>query len=151
VFLITDAEEAGLIGAEAFVADPNLLHGVATVLNVEARGTKGSSYMFETSARNQWMVRIMARALPRPSPASPFATIYDILPNDTGLTGFKRAGLAGLNFANVGVVARYHTPLDNLEHLSILTLQHHGDHAVAMARALAAADLRQTSNANAVW
>jgi hypothetical protein len=151
VYLITDAEETGLIGAEAFVADQNLLHGVAAVLNVEARGTKGSSYMFETSGRNQWMIRTMAQALPRPSTTSLFATIYDMLPNDTDLTVFKRAGLAGLNFANIGVVARYHTPLDNLENLSILTLQHHGDHAVAMARAFGGADLRQTSQASAVW
>ncbi len=151
VYLITDAEEAGLIGAEAFVADQTLLKSVAAVVNVEARGTKGSSYMFETSARNQWMIRIMARALPRPSSTSLFASIYDMLPNDTDLTVFKRAGLAGLNFANIGVVARYHTPLDNLGNVSILTLQHHGDHVLAMARALAGADLRQTSDANAVW
>jgi hypothetical protein len=151
VFLLTDAEEAGLIGAEAFAADPNLVRGAAAVVNIEARGTKGSSYMFETSARNQWLIRIMARALPRPSSTSLFASIYDMLPNDTDLTVFKRAGLAGLNFANIGVVARYHTPLDNLQHVSLLTLQHHGDHAVAMARALANSDLRQTSDASAVW
>jgi hypothetical protein len=151
VFLITDAEEAGLIGAEAFVADQRLLKSVAAVINIEARGTKGSSYMFETSARNQWMIRIMAHALPRPSTTSLFASIYDMLPNDTDLTVFKRAGLASINFANIGVVARYHTPLDSLENVSILTLQHHGDHALAMARALAGADLRQTSDANAVW
>ena len=151
VFLITDAEEAGLIGAEAFVADQSLLKGIAAVINIEARGTKGSSYMFETSARNQWMIRIMAHALPRPSTTSLFASIYDMLPNDTDLTVFKRAGLASINFANIGVVARYHTPLDSLENVSILTLQHHGDHALAMARALAGADLRQTSDANAVW
>ena len=151
VFLITDAEETGLIGAEAFVADQGLLRSAAAVINIEARGTKGASYMFETSARNQWIIRLMARALPRPSTTSLFASIYDVLPNDTDLTVFKRAGLAGLNFANIGVVARYHTPLDNLEHVSVLTLQHHGDHALAMARALGNSDLRQTSDANAVW
>ena len=41
VYLITDAEEAGLIGAEAFVADQSLLKSVAAVVNIEARGTKG--------------------------------------------------------------------------------------------------------------
>jgi hypothetical protein len=151
VFLITDAEEAGLIGAEAFAADPNLLRGAAAVINFEARGTKGASNMFETSARNQWMIRIMARALPRPTTTSLFASIYDMLPNDTDLTVFKRAGLAGLNFANISLVMRYHTPRDSLANVSVLSLQQHGDHALAMARALANADLRQTSNANAVW
>jgi len=97
------------------------------------------------------MIRILAQALPRPTTSSLFPAIYDMLPNDTDLTVFKRAGLAGLNFANIGAVARYHTPLDDLEHVSILTLQQHGDHALAMARALGNADLRQTSDANAVW
>jgi len=151
VFLITDGEEMGLIGAEGFAADPSLVRGAAAVVNIEARGTRGASNMFETSARNQWLIGIMARALPRPTTASLFASIYDMLPNDTDLTVFKRAGLAGLNFANIGAVAHYHTPLDNLEHVSILTLQQHGDHALAMARALGNADLRQTSDANAVW
>ena len=151
VFLITDAEEGGLIGAEAFVADPNLMRGVAADINVEARGTVGASTMFETSARNRWLMRIVAHALPRPATTSLFTSIYDMLPNDTDLTVFKRAGLAAVNFANVGGVARYHTRLDNLGHVSPPTLQHHGDHILATARALANADLRQTSDANAVW
>jgi len=151
VFLITDAEEAGLIGAEAFVADENFSKGVAAVVNIEARGTNGASTMFETSARNRWLIRILAHALPRPATTSLFASIYDMLPNDTDLTVFKRAGLAGVNFANIGGVQRYHTRLDDLEHVTLSTLQQHGEHALASARALANADLRQTSDANAVW
>lgn len=151
VFLVTDAEEAGLIGAEAFVADPALLKSAAAVVNIEARGTVGASYMFETSSRNQWLIRTLAKSLPRPSTTSLFASIYDMLPNDTDLTVFKRAGLAAVNFANIGGVARYHTPLDDLPHLSVATLQQHGDHTLASVRALANADLRQTSEANAVW
>src|SRR5439155_3250634 len=46
-FLITDGEEAGLLGAEGFVADPNLTRGVAAVINVENRGTSGPSFLFE--------------------------------------------------------------------------------------------------------
>ncbi|MEK6372790.1 MAG: M20/M25/M40 family metallo-hydrolase [Acidobacteriota bacterium] len=151
VFLITDAEEVGLIGAEAFVADADLSKGVAAVINVEARGTNGASTMFETSGRNRWLIRALAHTLPRPATTSLFASIYDMLPNDTDLTVFKRAGLAGVNFANIGGVQRYHTRLDNLAHVSLPTLQQHGGHALASARALANADLRQTSDANAVW
>jgi hypothetical protein len=124
---------------------------VAAVINVEARGTNGASYMFETSGRNRWLIRALAHTLPRPATTSLFASIYDMLPNDTDLTVFKRAGLAGVNFANIGGVQRYHTRLDNLAHVSPATLQQHGDHALAAARALANGDLRQTSDANAVW
>ena len=151
VFLITDAEEQGLIGAEGFVADANAARGVAVVVNVEARGTSGPSFLFETSRHNQWLLPIVARALPRPATSSLFFNIYELLPNDTDLTVFKRAGYQGLNFANIGEVAHYHTPLDDRAHLTPRTLQHHGEHLLAMARALAATELRRTSDDNAVW
>jgi hypothetical protein len=151
VFLITDAEEAGLIGAEAFVADPGAVRGVAAIVNVEARGTSGPSFLFETSRHNQWLLPIVARCLPRPATSSLFFNIYELLPNDTDLTVFKRAGYTGINFANIGEVAHYHTPLDDAAHVTPSTLQHHGDHLLAMARALAGTELRQTSDDNAVW
>jgi len=151
VFLITDAEEQGLIGAEGFVADAGAARGVAVVVNVEARGTSGPSFLFETSRQNQWLLPIVARALPRPATSSLFFNIYELLPNDTDLTVFKRAGYTGINFANIGEVAHYHTSLDDAAHLTPSTLQHHGDHLLAMARAFAATELRRTSDDNAVW
>lgn len=151
VFLITDAEEVALLGAEAFVADAASLQNAAAVINVEARGTSGPSFLFETSRRNEWIARAVARALPRPATSSLYYDIYELLPNDTDLTVFKRAGLAGIGFGNIGNPAQYHTPLDSFAHLDARTLQHHGDHVLAMTRALAAEDLRQTSRGNAVW
>jgi hypothetical protein len=72
-----------------------------------------------------------------PATNSIYYTLYQRLPNDTDLTVFKRAGLAGVNFAFVGAPLRYHTPRDDLAHLDSGSLQHHGDHALAMVRALA--------------
>lgn len=151
VFLVTDAEEQGLLGAEGFVGDASVSGNVAVVENVEARGTSGPSFLFETSRHNQWLIPIVARALPRPATSSLFFNIYELLPNDTDLTVFKRAGYQGINFANVGDVAHYHTPLDDEPHLTPRTLQHHGDHLLAMARALASTELRKTSDDNGVW
>ena len=151
VFLVSDAEEQGLLGAEGFVADANASRGVAVVVNVEARGTSGPSFLFETSSHNQWLVPVIARALPRPATSSLFFNIYELLPNDTDLTVFKRAGVPGINFANIGGVARYHTPLDDRAHVDARTLQHHGEHLLAMARAFAGTELRRTSGDNGVW
>src|SRR5205814_2062102 len=67
VFLVTDGEEAGLLGAEAFVADGDAAKKVAAVINVDSRGTSGASYMFETSRNNRRLIPIVARALPRPA------------------------------------------------------------------------------------
>ena len=150
-FLITDAEEAGLLGAEAAVRDPAQLHGASAVINVEDRGTSGASFMFETSPHNRWLIPIVAQALPRPAASSVFYEVYQLLPNDTDLTVFKRSGLAGLNFAAIGHVTHYHTPLDNLEHVQLSLLQDHGDHLLAMTRALASADLKQETDDNAVY
>jgi hypothetical protein len=150
-YLITDAEEVALLGAEGFAADPATLRGAAAVINVEARGTSGPSYLFETSRHNAWLASAIARSLPRPSTSSLYYDIYELLPNDTDLTVFKRAGLAGLGFGFIGRPMHYHSPLDNFANLTPSTLQDHGDHALAMARALAAMDLRQPSGGNAVW
>jgi hypothetical protein len=151
VYLVTDAEEVGLLGAEGFVADQELLRSSAAVINVEARGTSGPSFLFETSRHNAWLARVIAHSLPRPATSSLYYDIYELLPNDTDLTVFKRAGIAGIGFAHIGRPVHYHTPLDNFANVTPSTVQHHGDHVLAMARAMAGIDLRQSSGSNAVW
>src|SRR5437764_6072369 len=140
LLVIDDGEEAGLLGAEGLVADPALAARVGAIVNIEDRGTTGSSFLFETSRRNRRLVPLVARALPRPVTTSVFVSIYELLPNDTDLTVFKRAGMEGVNFAAIGNVHAYHTPLDNQAHADLRLLQHHGDNALAAARALANAD-----------
>src|SRR4051812_42947395 len=49
IALITDGEEAGLLGANAFLENPELKARVGAVVNVEARGTSGQSLLFQTS------------------------------------------------------------------------------------------------------
>jgi hypothetical protein len=150
VILITDGEELGLLGAIAFAKFHPEGTRVGAVVNLEARGTEGPSYLFETSRENAWLVAL-ARSLPRPSANSVSNSIYDRLPNDTDLSVYKRAGMHGVNFAFIGGAPRYHTPLDNLAYLSLASLQHHGDNALAMTRALRDADLEQPPRGNAVF
>ncbi|HVN76414.1 MAG TPA: M20/M25/M40 family metallo-hydrolase, partial [Thermoanaerobaculaceae bacterium] len=111
IFLVDDGEEAGLLGARAFVARHRWARDVGVVVNQEARGTSGLSLMFETSDENAWLIDAYARAVRRPAALSLTAEVYRRLPNDTDLTVFKGAGMAGLNFAFIGDVSRYHTPL----------------------------------------
>jgi hypothetical protein len=148
-FLITDGEEAGLLGAEAFVADEALAKNVGVVINVENRGTHGASNLFETSQGNRWLIRNLSSRLPRPQGSSLFYEIYNLLPNDTDLTVFKREGISGVNFGAIRGVNWYHTPMDDLSHASLRTLQHHGENLLASARALAEADLGATTRADA--
>jgi hypothetical protein len=151
VFLIDDGEENGLLGAVGFVGDAARSADAAFVINLEARGTSGTPYLFETSREQRWLVPIVARALPHPVTTSLFATVYDQLPNNTDLTVFKRAERAGINFAYIGGGTQYHTPLDDFAHVDPGSVQRRGDQALAMVRAFAAADLGAAAPGAAVW
>ncbi len=148
-FLLTDGEEMGLLGAEAFVRDPRSAN-VRAVVNVDNRGTSGPSYLFETSPNNRDLVPLF-RSISQPVTSSLFYTAYKMMPNDTDLTVFKRAGKIGMNFAAIGGVENYHSPRDDLAHVDPRTLQHHSDNALAMLRTLGNADLRHMRRGDAVY
>jgi len=57
VLLLTDGEEAGLLGATLFVQQHPLSKQVKAALNLDAGGTSGSSLMFETGTANAWLMR----------------------------------------------------------------------------------------------
>ena len=151
VFLMTDGEEVGLWGAKAFVNANPWAKEIAVAVNLEARGTSGRSLMFETSENNAWLISAYAAAVKNPDASSLYFEIYHLLPNDTDLSIFKQAGMAGMNFAFIRNAAYYHTPGDNLEHLDPGSLQHQGDNALAMIRTLAAMDLSHPPQGNAIY
>jgi len=152
VFLITDAEEPGCcLGAQGFVAEHPWAGDVAIVLNQEARGTSGQSFMFETSAENAWLVDAYVSAVPRPASSSLHYEIYRLLGNNSDLTVFRAAGMAGLNFSFLSRFSHYHTPLDNIENLDLGSVQHQGDSVLAVAKELASVDLSSPPPGNAAW
>ncbi|MFN2548337.1 MAG: M28 family peptidase, partial [Myxococcales bacterium] len=145
--LFNEGEEPGLLGAEVLVRHKEFIEDVAAIVNLEARGTEGPSLMFETSPGNEGLIDLYAKAIPRPVTNSLSYAIYKQLPNDTDLTVFKRAGLTGYGFAFIGGTARYHTPLDDLAHGDLGTLQQQTENALALVRTLADADLVKTGDA----
>ena len=148
--LLNDGEELGLLGARAFAREPEFAR-VAHVVNLEARGTTGPSLLIETQPGNEAVARLASRALPHPAGSSLEYEIYKTLPNDTDFTIYRREGLAGLNFAWAEGAARYHTPLDDLAHLDPRSLQHHGGHALALARTFADTGTTASADADAVF
>lgn len=141
VLVFTDGEELGLLGALSFVEADPAAGNVRVVLNFEGRGSHGPVLMFETGPGNAALVRTFHRADPRPVASSLFPEAYRYLPNDTDFTVFLRAGIRGLNFAHIDRAETYHHPSDTPANASRATLQHHGEHALAMARAFGALDL----------
>ena len=151
IFLFSDGEEMGKVGASAFVYQHPWAKDVALVLNFEARGVKGPSILFETSNKNGWLIREFAKAAPHPVANSFAYDVYKFLPNDTDLTVFKEAGFAGLNFAFVDGSQYYHTPNDNLANLDERSLQHHGSYALALTQHFANLDLANVRAGDAIY
>ena len=151
IVLFTDGEELGLLGAKGFVETYPALRNIKVVLNFEMRGDEGPSMMFQTSARNSWLIDQLAAAAPFPYATSAAAAVYKRLPNDTDLTVFLDAGMAGMNFAAAGGITRYHTALDNAGLLDQRTLQHQGSYALSMARQFGSIDLNAPRTGDAVF
>jgi len=151
VFLLTDGEEFGLLGARKFVEQHPLADQVAAVINLEARGTSGPSLMFETSDDSHWLSRLFARTAKRPFTSSLFFEIYRFLPNDTDFTVFRLHGMKGFNFAFIGDVKNYHSGNDNFQTLDRRSLQHHGENALPLLRELANSDIESQSNRPGVY
>ena len=151
ILLFNDGEELGLLGAQAFVDQHLWAKDAGVVLNFEARGACGPSIMFETSAGNGWLIDQFAKAAPHPVASSFSGEVYNRLPNDTDLTVFKRAGLAGLNFAYTGCWPRYHTLRDDVDRTDERSIQHDGSYAVALARRFGNLNLERTKSPDAVY
>ncbi|HEX5886874.1 MAG TPA: M20/M25/M40 family metallo-hydrolase, partial [Pyrinomonadaceae bacterium] len=151
IFLFTDAEEVGLMGARAFIKEHPWAKDVGIVLNFEARGSEGPALMFETSDGNGWLIKELARA---GAPARTNSLLYEAyrrLPNETDMTMFKQAGYPGLNFAYIDGAARYHSQSDSLDQLDQRSVQHQGLYALALARHYGNVDLTNTKASNAVY
>ncbi len=132
VFLFTDAEEQGLVGADAFATQQALFDTVRAVINLEARGVTGASVMFETGEKNRRVIRTMADNLQRPVANSLTYEVYRRMPNDTDFSVYRQRGLPGVNFAFTGDASLYHSRIDDLDHLDLGSLQHHGQNAWSM-------------------
>lgn len=150
IALFTDGEEAGLLGAAAFVREHPWTKDVAFVLNFEARGTSGRSFMFETGLGNLDAARAL-RSAGNATAGSVYATIYRTLPNDTDLSEIALLGLPALNFAFADGVERYHTSHDDIAHLNPGSLQHHGSQMLAMARTLGTEPLPRARTGDGVF
>jgi len=151
IFLIDDGEEAGLLGARAFVGSHPWAKEVRAAVNLDARGTAGPALMFETGSTSEWAVRLFARNATQPATSSIFQVVYRFLPNSTDFNIFNQAGYEGLNFAFIGEETHYHTPLDNSANLSPASLQHIGEDALATVVAAANAQLPKAEDQQSVY
>lgn len=139
--LLTDGEEAGLMGAAALVTDREISSRLHAYVNIEAIGSSGTAILFETGPGNAWLVGPWARRATHPRGGSYTLEVYRRLPNDTDFSVFRQQEIPGLNFATTGDSYAYHTARDTPDRLSLGAVRNTGENIVAVMQALDAVDI----------
>lgn len=144
IILFSDAEELGLFGARAFVEKHPWADDVGLILNFEARGSGGPSYMLmETNGKNSKMLTEFIKANPSyPTTNSLSYSVYKMLPNDTDLTPLREIGnINGFNFAFIDDHFDYHTAQDTWQRIDRETLAHQADYLMKTLNYFAHSDI----------
>src|SRR6267154_1508021 len=76
IILFTDGQANGMLGAKGFLETYPALREVKVVLNFDNRGDQGPSILYQTSARDSWLVGQFAYAAPFPRGASMAVSLY---------------------------------------------------------------------------
>ena len=150
VFLFTDGEEPfGRFGASAFAAIPGMMERLGLVVNFETNGSSGASLLVETSGPERWLIEHYVAAAPHPSAYS-FLTETARLFGDIGtdFDVFRNAGVPGLHLAYVRGSPIYHTPADDVASINAGSVEHHGTHALGIARHFGDLDLAQVPDSD---
>lgn len=142
IALFTDAEEIGAHGARIFLGQDlggigpghPWVSDVGLVFNFDASGNRGPSVILETSDRNFGLVSEFVKADAAPIGNSLTPVMYRLAGGYTDFNSFVAAGLPGLNFVFFEGKESYHSELDRPELIDLGSLQHHGGHALALAR-----------------
>ncbi len=151
VVLLTDAEEPGLLGAEAFVASGGVDPRGGVVINHEARGASGPPLMWRTSRPSSMLIRAVGAA-PHPNTDSLTTTLAGAQTgSNTDFAALDLSGLQVLDWAFVGRNAYYHNPFDDPSHVNLATVQQFGDNTLALARDFGQRDLGTSIEENSAY
>ncbi len=113
--------------------------------------TAAASFLFQTSPGDAGLIELYANGVSHYATSSISGEIYKYMPNDTDLTPVLAAGLPSVNFAFIGDVAAYHTPLDRRENLDPRSVQQQGDNMLAMADGLRQAAPAQLKSGGLIY
>ncbi len=137
VLILTDGEEAGLLGARLFFADPARARRIGALINIDSRGTRGLGTMFETGPGSGGLVAKYRATAGHRFAHSAATFLYRQLPNRTDLTATAGLDIPALNFAFLDGEFDYHTPRDTFENVDPRTVQSLGDQVLPVVRAVA--------------
>jgi hypothetical protein len=145
LLVFTDAEETGLLGAEAFFAEHPWAVETRVVINLEGSGSDGPVFLLRSGPNSGHLIDTFRRVAPYPMAESMAEEIFRRMPNDTDFSVAMRADKPGIDFAFSGERNHYHSPLDTIARLNPATMQHHGENTLPLVKALLDRDLSKTA------
>ncbi|HEY9236283.1 MAG TPA: M20/M25/M40 family metallo-hydrolase, partial [Phenylobacterium sp.] len=151
VVILTDGEESGLLGAQAFFDQHPLAARIGFVINMEARGGAGRAQMFQTGPDNAGTIALLKKGSVAPAASSLTVFMYEQMPNDTDFSVPRAKNISGLNYAFIGGQFDYHSPTSTPANLDKGSLQHLGQETLAAAREAAFAPALPAKAPNLVY
>jgi peptidase M28-like protein len=140
VFLFTDAEERGWLGAKGFVERHPAARRVGVTLAFEGWPSGGPTVLRATTPGDAWVVRELVAASPG-AWANSATNTSERLHHGSDFGELADAGLVGAEFENPGTATRHHRPGDRVEVLDPRLLQDHGEVMLTLARHFGELDL----------
>jgi len=154
IFMFSDAEEQGSMGAAAFVEEHPWAKDVGVVLNFDGAGQTGPNLASDISPDNDWLISQLGNAAPYPLASSLFPDVRRLLgasdDNDFS-TILKGSHYPGFVIGSAGSTAYWHTVLDDPAHVHLDSLQHQGSYALSLARRFGDLDLTAAHRGTAVY
>ena len=145
IFLFTDGEELGVVGATAFMREHPWAQDVGLSIVLEGLGTQGSSLLYASGPQHGGVVLEALGAMAEPGG---YAYLNDVMWKLAGNSGsdldaFVADGRPGLAFVHLALdgVPAYHSGGDNVQTLDPRTLQQHGEQALSLVRHFGNVDL----------
>ena len=155
IFVFTDGEENGMLGAGALVKEHTCAKEIRLAINFEAMGSGGASLLYSTSQNNNTLIREFVQAAPHPFVSSSFSSFLNLFSAQRlgcDLEEYMDSGSAGLGFFYGADTPAYHTNRDSIEVIDPRSIQHQGSYALGLARHFGNLDLSNiTSDTNAVY
>jgi hypothetical protein len=151
IFLFTDGEERGLLGAQAFLRDDPWAFAAGVALNFDSAGSSSPALMYETSPGNGLLVREYVAAGAHPYASS---LMYEVSRRQPIVSDFRplvARGIPGMSFGMLDGPAHNHTAYDSLANFDEARLQHTGETALAVTRRLGDLDLWRLHRPDVVY
>eukprot|EP00111_Clytia_hemisphaerica_P010210 TCONS_00029844-protein len=139
IFLLNGAEEGPLAGSHAFIKHHKWKDLAKVVINLEAAGSGGREFVFQTGPEHPWILETYAKAAKYPYTSVVAQEIFQsgVIPSDTDFRVFVQyGGLVGIDFAFINNGYVYHTKYDSAKAIPNGSIQRAGENVLGIIKAM---------------